>query len=116
MRTNQLCQRQLSGGACTAAVAACAKWREPWLVVNLAGLVTGIVLVTLNFDAQKVEGMLAWVQDNKREGSVLFLVRACRSAGRRSCVAFAAVLHLFGTLRGSRWDGESRASTRFWSK
>lgn len=43
-----------------------------------AALVSTIVLVSLNFDAQKVEGLLMWVQDNPRQGSFLFLVR-CRS-------------------------------------
>ncbi|KAL4854310.1 TVP38/TMEM64 family membrane protein [Chlorella vulgaris] len=37
-------------------------------------LVTCIVLASLTFDAEKVEGLLVWVQDNKREGSVLFLL------------------------------------------
>ena len=39
-----------------------------------AALVACIVLVSLTFDAQKIEGLLVWVQDNKGEGSVLFLV------------------------------------------
>ncbi|EFN56633.1 hypothetical protein CHLNCDRAFT_144423 [Chlorella variabilis] len=37
-------------------------------------LVTCIVLVSLTFDADRIEGLLVWVQDNKREGSVLFLL------------------------------------------
>lgn len=35
------------------------------------------MLASLTFDAEKVEGLLVWVQDNKREGSVLFLVSGC---------------------------------------
>ncbi|KAL4441498.1 hypothetical protein ABPG77_002002 [Micractinium sp. CCAP 211/92] len=36
-------------------------------------LVACIVLVSLNFDAQKVEGLLVWVQENKQQGSIVFL-------------------------------------------
>lgn len=39
----------------------------------LLALVSTIVLVSLNFDAQKVEGLLMWVQDNPRQGSFLFM-------------------------------------------
>jgi hypothetical protein len=43
-------------------------------IASPAALVACIVLVSLTFDAQKVEGLLVWVQDNKGQGSVLFLV------------------------------------------
>lgn len=46
-------------------------------------LVSTIILVSLNFDAQKVEGLLMWVQDNPRQGSFLFLVRSLLAAGQR---------------------------------
>lgn len=36
-------------------------------------LVACIVLVSLTFDAQKIEELLIWVQDNPKQGSVLFL-------------------------------------------
>lgn len=43
-------------------------------------LVSTVVLAGFTFDAQKIEGLLVWVQDNPRQGSVLFLVRSPAAA------------------------------------
>ena len=48
-----------------------------------AALVSLVVLTYFTFDAAKVEGMLVWVQENKQEGSVLFLVRRGEGMCRR---------------------------------
>ena len=50
-----------------------------------AALVSTIVLVSLTFDARKIEGLLMWVQDNPHQGSVLFLVRAGGGAASQLC-------------------------------
>lgn len=49
-----------------------------------AVLVACIVLVSLNFDAQKIEGLLVWVQENKQQGSLVFLVSWRCGAGCRA--------------------------------
>lgn len=80
-----------------------------------AALVSTIVLVSLNFDARKVEGLLMWVQDNPRQGSVLFLVRraglglvgpggarsaaaTAATAARRCCFCLARATHRLSSL------------------
>lgn len=74
-------------------------------------LVCCIVLVGLNFDAAKVEALLLWVQENKAQGSLLFL--ALYTAGvvlmLPAMVMAMASGAIFGMVFGSllSWFGSS---------
>lgn len=76
----------------------------PHAVAPAAVLVACIVLVSLNFDAQKIEGLLVWVQENKRQGSLVFLVREGRGGALGqppACVSLTACLPLAACSRPS---------------
>ncbi|KAL4444259.1 hypothetical protein ABPG75_011996 [Micractinium tetrahymenae] len=78
-------------------------------------LVACIVLVSLSFDAQKVEGLLVWVQENKRQGSMVFL--GVYTVGVvlmfPAMVMAMAAGAIFGMLYGSLlvWVGSSVGQT-----
>lgn len=59
--------------------------RPPPPCSQLTALVACVALLSLTFDASKVEGLLLWVQEHKGKGSVLFLVRGCKLCTQQLC-------------------------------
>ena len=71
--------------------------------MQITALVACILLVSLAFDVSRIEGLLLWVQENKAEGSVLFLVGGRGGSWRSWLVPLAEASERCQTPSAHAW-------------